>query len=91
MAKSIGLETEGGKERNNMKNPKVGDYLLWLGEPAKIIKITHNDIASIKLLESRRCPHCKRDLGNKIIHMKIYSLLFQRCAIKMPTIEEDNL
>ena len=46
-----------------MKNPKLGDYLLWYGKIAKIIGITSSPQVIIETLENKRCPHCHGDLG----------------------------
>jgi hypothetical protein len=72
-----------------MKNPNLGDYLLWNGEPAKIIGETSSRQVIIELLENCKCQHCNGDLGKKQIHMIVSSPLFQQSAEKMPTIMDD--
>ncbi len=71
-----------------MKNPKLGDYLLWKGEPGKIIGTTDRKQVIIELLENRRCPHCNEDLGKEQINMIVSSPLFQENADKLPTMED---
>jgi hypothetical protein len=73
-----------------MKNPKLGDYLLWQGEPAKIIGTTDSKQVIIELLENEKCPYCKGDLGRKQIHMIVSSPLFQESAEPLPTIQIKN-
>jgi hypothetical protein len=73
-----------------MKNPNLGDYFLWNGEPAKIIGESDKRMVIIELLENRKCPHCQGDLGKKQIHAIISSPLFQQSAEKLPTIIDDE-
>lgn len=69
-----------------MKNPKLGDYLLWEGNPAKIIGETSSRTVIIEILENSKCNHCNGDLGKRQIHMVVSSPLFQQNADPMPTI-----
>ncbi|HUW07837.1 MAG TPA: hypothetical protein VMW01_16445 [Williamwhitmania sp.] len=71
-----------------MKNPGLGDYLLWEGKPAKIIGETDSRQVIIDLLENCKCPHCQGDLGKKKIHAIVSSPQFQQGAEKMPTIKD---
>ena len=73
-----------------MKNPHLGDYLLWDGKLAKIIGETDRRKVIIELLENKRCPHCEGDLGKEQIHMVVSSPLFQQNAQQLPTIEDDD-
>lgn len=73
-----------------MKNPSLGDYLLWNGKPAKIIGTTDRRQVIIELLENCKCPHCKGDLGKEQIHMIVSSPLFQQSAERLPTIQDDD-
>lgn len=73
-----------------MKNPHLGDYLLWNGKPAKIIGESNSRQVIIELLENKRCPHCEGDLGKEQIHMVVSSPLFQQNAQQLPTIEDDD-
>lgn len=40
-----------------MKNPKLGDYLLWKGELAKVVYETDQRTVGIELMEDCKCPH----------------------------------
>ena len=73
-----------------MKNPKIGDFLLWKGEPAKIIGTADKKVAVIELIEDQKCPHCGKILGKERFYEVIESPLFQKNAEKMPTIEEEK-
>lgn len=73
-----------------MKNPQLGDYLLWDGQPARIIGESNSRKVIIELLENCKCPHCEGDLGKKQIHMIVSSPLFQEKAERLPTIEDDD-
>ncbi len=72
-----------------MKNPKLGDYLLWEGAPAKIIGESNDRQVIIELLEHKRCPHCDADLGVNQIQVIVSSPMFQRGAKSLPTIKDD--
>jgi len=71
-----------------MKNPKLGDYLLWKGEPAKIIGTTSSQQVVIEMLENCKCPYCDGDLGKDQVHMIVSSPLFQQNAEIIPTMNE---
>ena len=70
-----------------MKNPKLGDYLLWDRKPAKIIGTTSNQQVIIEIIENCKCPHCNGDLGKKQIHMIVSSPLFQQSAETLPVMD----
>jgi hypothetical protein len=72
---------------NDMKNPKLGDYLLWNDKPARIIGTTSSQQVIIELLENCKCPHCQGDLGKEQIHMIVSSPLFQQSAASLPTMD----
>lgn len=74
-----------------MKNPNLGDYLLWKGSPAKIIGETDRRTVIIELLENSMCPHCKGDLGKEQMNIVVSSPLFQENAERLPTIQDDDL
>lgn len=69
-----------------MKDPKLGDYLLWRDQPAIIVAETDQKVVTIEVLENHSCPECKADLGKKQIHMVVASPLFQENAKSLPTI-----
>ena len=73
-----------------MKNPSLGDFLLWNGKPAEIIGETDKRMVVIELLENRKCPHCQGDLGKEQLHMVVSSPLFQQSAERLPTIQDDD-
>jgi hypothetical protein len=73
-----------------MKNPKLGDYLLWNGEPAKIIGETDRRVVIIELVEVTYCPHCRGSLGKEQIHVVVSSPMFQNGAKQLPTIQDDE-
>ncbi len=70
-----------------MKNPKLGDYLLWKGKPAKVIGETDQRQVIFEMLEPTTCPHCDGDLGKEQVHMIVSSPLFQQNAEKIPTLD----
>jgi len=69
-----------------MKNLRTGRYLMWKGEPAKIIGWTDEKLIVIESLETKKCPHCKGDLGKKVEYVIINSNLFRENADALPTI-----
>ena len=71
-----------------MKNPSLGDYLLWQGKPAKIIGTSDNFQVIIELLENAKCPHCNGDLGKDQTHVIVSSPMLQNGAEKLPTIKD---
>ncbi len=71
-----------------MKNPNLGDYLLWKGSPAKVVGETDRRLVIIEMLENSKCPHCNADLGKKQIQVIVSSPLFQENAEKIPTIQD---
>ncbi|MCK5605312.1 hypothetical protein KAR91_25695 [Candidatus Pacearchaeota archaeon] len=73
-----------------MKSATLGNYLLWEGKPAKIIGETDKRQVIIELLEDKKCPHCKGDLGKDQIHMIVSSPLFQKNAERLNTILDDE-
>lgn len=68
-----------------MKVPKLGDYLLWNGELAKIVSEAHANTVSIELLDSCKCPECGHDLGKKQFSVIPTSPLFQQSASALQT------
>lgn len=72
-----------------MKTASLGDFLLWWGQPAKIIGETDRRQVIIELLEPSRCPHCEGDLGKTQIHVVVSSPLFQEGAKPLQTITDD--
>jgi hypothetical protein len=71
-----------------MKNPKLGDYLLWKGKPAKVICQTNERTIIIELLEDNKCPHCGGILEKDQISIIPTSLLFQENAEPLQTMED---
>jgi hypothetical protein len=63
-----------------MKNPKLGDHLLWKGKLAKVVYETDQRTVGIELLENCKCPHCDGDLGKEQINIIPISPLFQENA-----------
>jgi hypothetical protein len=76
---------------NEMKNPKLGDYLLWEGKPAKIVGETSDRVVFVQILESNNCPHCNGLLPPEYFGMIPHSPLFQEKAEIMPTMDETNI
>lgn len=72
-----------------MKDAKIGDFLLWKGEPAKVVAETDSRQVIIEMLESCKCQHCGGDLGKKQFTMIVSSLLFQESAEPLQTIVSD--
>jgi hypothetical protein len=69
-----------------MKQPEIGDYLLWRGEPAEIIGTADSKVVIIRLLKNPRCPHCKGELEEKHLYVVASSPMFKDGAKPMPTI-----
>ena len=63
-----------------MKDARIGDFLLWNGEPAKIVAETEGRQVVIEMIESCKCPHCEGDLGKKQFTTIVSSPLFQQSA-----------
>ena len=72
-----------------MKKAELGDYLLWEGQPAKVIGETDSRQVVIELLEDAVCPHCEGKLGKEQIHVIVSSPMFQNGAEKMKTIQDN--
>lgn len=70
-----------------MKNPKLGDYILWKGQLAKVVYETSNRTIGIELIDDHRCPHCNGNLGKQQINLIPTSPLFQENAQALPTME----
>ena len=70
-----------------MKNPKLGDWLLWKGEPAKIVYEANQRTVGIELVNDCKCPHCKKILGKKQINVIPTSPLFQENAEPLQTLK----
>jgi hypothetical protein len=68
-----------------MKNPKLGDYILWEGKPAQIVGETDQRQVIIHMLENKKCRHCGGDLGKMQIHVIVSSPMFQNNAESLPT------
>lgn len=71
-----------------MKNPKLGDYILWEGQLAKVVYETSLRTVGIELINDCRCPHCNGNLGNKQINVIPSSPLFQDNAQPLQTMED---
>lgn len=72
-----------------MKNPKLGDYLLWKGELAKVVYESTGRTVGIELIKDHKCPHCNESLGKKQIEMIPESPLFQDNAEALQTMDKD--
>ncbi len=72
-----------------MKNPKLGDYLLWRGEMAKIVAIAESRTVVIEMLKDKYCPHCNKSLGKDQTNVIPTSPLFQKNAESIKTMSED--
>jgi hypothetical protein len=72
-----------------MKNPKLGDYLLWEGQLAKVVYQTDQRTVGIELFDDCKCPHCNGNLGKKQINVIVFSPLFQQNAQPLQTISND--
>lgn len=71
-----------------MKRPKLGDYLTWNGDLAKIIGTSSGEQVIIELLDNQKCPHCEGDLGKHQFTMIVSSPLFQESAQPLQTIDK---
>ncbi len=71
-----------------MKNPKLGDYLLWEGKPAKIVGEASERQVVIQMLAPRQCPHCESYFGVEQFSVIVNSPLFQENAEKLPTLKD---
>lgn len=72
-----------------MKNPKLGDYLLWKGQLAKIVYETDRRTVGIEIQENCKCPHCDGDLGKEQINIIPTSPLFQQNAEPLQVMTKD--
>lgn len=70
-----------------MKNPKVGDYILWRNAPAKIIGTSEGKQVIIEMLEDVKCPECGHRIGKDQFSVIISSPLFQESAEPIQTME----
>jgi len=70
-----------------MKNPKLGDYLLWKGELAKVVYETDQRTVGIELITDCKCPHCNKSLGKKQVDIIPTSPLFQENAEPLQTMD----
>lgn len=73
-----------------MKNPKLGDFILWDGKPAKIVYESTGRKVGIELLENCKCPHCNGDLGKKQIDVIVASPQFQNNAMPIQTMGDNT-
>lgn len=73
-----------------MKNPKLGDYLLWKGQPAKVVYETDRRTVGIEILENCKCPHCQGDLGKNQFNIIPTSPLFQENAEPLQVMLDDK-
>jgi hypothetical protein len=71
-----------------MKNPKLGDYLLWNGEVAQIIGEASERHVIIELIKDRICPHCSGKLEKEQFSVIVSSPLFQQSAEKLQTLND---
>ena len=72
-----------------MKDARLGDFLLWKGEPAKVVAETESRQVVIEILEPCKCPHCEGDLGKYQFTVIVSSPLFQDSAEPLQTIVSD--
>lgn len=75
------------KKTQKMKKAKLGDYLFWKGDLAKIVGEAREKTIIIELLENNKCPHCEGDLGKKQISVIPTSPLFQENSEPIQTIK----
>ena len=73
-----------------MKNPKLGDYIKWKGDLARIIGGTDKRTIIIEMAKNCKCPHCDGDLGVEQIHVIPSAPLFQGNAESVQTMGEDD-
>lgn len=66
---------------------KLGDYLLWKGELAKIVCATDKPTVTVELLEDKKCPHCNGSIGKDQIDVIVQSPLFQENAKPLQAIK----
>lgn len=72
-----------------MKTAKLGDFLLWRGELAKIVGTSDGYQVIIEPLKNCSCPHCGGDLGKKQIQVLVSSPNFQNGAEPIQTISDE--
>lgn len=72
-----------------MKNPKLGDYILWKGELAKVVYETSERTVGIEFIADCKCPHCNGNLGKKQINVMPTSLLFKEYAKPLQTMGDE--
>lgn len=72
-----------------MKTPKLGDYILWKCELAKVVYETSERTVGIELIADCKCPYCNGNLGKKQIDLIPTSLLFQEYAKPLQTMGDE--
>lgn len=65
---------------------KLGDYLLWKDEPAKIIGTTDRSVVIIEMLKHQVCDKCGNDMGVHQFSVIPTSPLFEENAKPMQTL-----
>lgn len=71
-----------------MKDAKLGDFLLWEGQPAVIIGETSGRQVVIEMITPDICQHCGGDIGKERFSVIVDSPLFQQNAKPISTIKE---
>ena len=69
-----------------MKTAKLGDFLLWNGEPAEVIGEINDHAVVIELIRDNICPHCGGRLPKKSFAVVDSSPQFQENAGPVQTI-----
>jgi hypothetical protein len=77
------------KHSNAMKDPKLGDYLLWDGKLAKIVSTSDQPMVGIQLIGEHYCPHCGEILPQELVWMIPSSPLFQDKATAIQAMQDD--
>ena len=72
-----------------MKNPHLGDTILWEGKLAKVIGLADRPTVIIEMIADKLCPHCKGSLGKEQFSVVISSPLFQGGAKPVQTLDDE--
>ena len=86
--KPIVSEDQPKQKNKNMKTPKLGDYILWRGELAKIVCEVRSNSVDVEMIHPDKCPHCGGELLPKFFNVIPTSPLFQECAEPVQTMSE---
>lgn len=88
-SKIISVELMEPLKLKQMKTPRLGDHIIWRGQPAEIIGLSDGPQAIIEIEEIEICENCNLDrIVKRQFSVIISSPLFQENAEAIQTLEE---